>query len=268
MPSDATSDPAGDTAAGGSPLRVEDHAVEGGRLVVLTLDRSGARNALSTRLLAALVEAVDDAEGEPDVLGLALTGGPDVFSAGADVREELADGGRRRTELLTTLLERLTLTPLPTVAVLAGPAIGAGVELAAACDLRVAEPSAWVRFPGAIHRRPIGTARTIGLVGLGTAKDWVLSSRDVERDELVATGFAQREVATGEGLAVGLSWLTMVAGRDRDTVALLKRMFNDSSGLRDRVMFENDALRATAESGPLPPGLDVDLPRTIRPRRR
>lgn len=250
------------------PLQVTHEPVEGGRLAVLTMDRPDARNALSTALLAAWVDAVDDAEGDPDVVGVVATGAGEVFSAGADVRESLPDGGRRRTELLTTLFERLTLTPLPTVAVLAGPAIGAGAELAAACDLRVAEPAAWVRFPGAIHARPIGTARTLGLVGLGTAKDWVLSSRDVDRDELVATGFVQRAVPAGEGMDAALDWLRQVVGRDRDTVSLLKRMFNDSSGLRDRVMFENDALRATAESGPLPPGLDVDLPRTVRPRRR
>ncbi len=250
------------------PLRVEHVAVDDGRLAVVTMQRPEARNALSTGLLAAWVDAVDDAEGDPDVAGLVVAATGTVFSAGADVREELADGGRRRTELLTTLFERLTLTPLPTVAVLAGPAIGAGAELAAGCDLRVAEPGVWVRFPGAIHARPVGTARTLGLVGLGTAKDWVLSSRRVDRDELVATGFVQRAVPAGEGMAAARGWLGQVVGRDRDTVSLLKRMFNDSSGLRDRVMFENDALRATAEAGPLPPGLDVDLPRTVRPRRR
>ncbi len=236
--------------------------------VVATMDRPSARNAMSTRMLTELVDVIDDAEADDRVAGLVITGAGGVFSAGADVREDLSDGGRRRMELFTVLYERLTLSQVPTVAVMAGPAVGGGVEVAAACDLRVAEPSAWIRFPGAIMRVPVGTARTIGLVGLGTAKDWVLSSRDVRRGELVASGFVQRAVGTGEGMAAALEWLAVVASRDPDTVALLKRMFNDSSGLRDRTMFENDALRATAESGQLPPGLDVDLPRTVRPRRR
>ena len=237
-------------------------------VVVATMDRPDARNAMSTRLLTELVDLIDHVEADDRVAGLVVTGAGGVFSAGADMREDLPDGGRRRMELFTVLYERLTLSQLPTVAVMAGPAVGGGVEVAAACDLRVAEPSAWIRFPGAIMRVPVGTARTIGLVGLGTAKDWVLSSRDVRRGELVASGFVQRAVGVGEGLAAALEWLALVASRDADTVALLTRMFNDSSGLRDRTMFENDALRATAEAGQLPPGLDVDLPRTVRPRRR
>lgn len=237
-------------------------------VVVATMDRPDARNAMSTRMLTELVDLIDDAEADDRVVGLVVTGAGGVFSAGADMREALPDGGRRRMELFTVLYERLTLCQLPTVAVMAGPAVGGGAEVAAACDLRVAEPSAWIRFPGAIMRVPVGTARTIGLVGIGTAKDWVLSSRDVRRGELVASGFVQRAVGAGEGMAAALEWLALVASRDTDTVALLKRMFNDSSGLRDRTMFENDALRATAEAGQLPPGLDVDLPRTVRPRRR
>ena len=239
-----------------------------GELVVVTLDRPDARNAMDTAMLGELVDALDAAEADPTVAGLVLTGAGGTFSAGADVREQPADGGRRRMELFTMLYERLTLAQVPTVAVMVGPAVGGGAEAAAACDLRVAEPSAWVRFPGAIHGWPVGTARTLGLVGLGAAKDWVLSGRDVPLEELVAAGFVQRQVSAGEGMATALAWLRQVASRDRDTVALLKRMFNDSSGLRDRTMFENDALRATAEAGSLPPGLDVDVPRTIRPRRR
>lgn len=249
-------------------VRMEDRSTTPGPAVVVTMERPDARNAMSTALLVALLDALDDVEARPDVVGLVLRGAGGTFSAGADVREDLPDGGRRRMELFTLLYERLALTSLPTVAVVTGAAVGGGAEVAAACDLRVVEPGAMVRFPGARFGWPVGTARTLGLVGLGTARDWVLSSRDVHHDELVASGFAQRSVADGDGLDAALSWLAQVGARDRDTVALLKRMFLDSSGLRDRVMFENDTLRATAESGPLAPGLDADLPRTVRPRRR
>lgn len=228
-------------------LRVEHVPVAAGRVAVVVMDRPDARNALSTAMLTAWLDALDGAEAGPDVVGLVATGGPRVFSAGADVRERLEDGGRQRMERFTLLYERLTLTALPTVAVLAGPAIGGGAEIAACCDLRVAEPSAWIRFPGAVHGWPVGSARTIGLVGLGSAKDWVLSSRDVARDELVTTGFVQRAVDAGAGLDAALAWIDTVSSRDPDTVAALKRMFNESSGLRDRVEAENDALRATAE---------------------
>jgi hypothetical protein len=75
-------------------------------------------------------------------------------------------------------------------------------------------------------------------------------------------------VPDGGSESAARAWLEQVATRDAPTVRLLKRLFNDASGgLRDRVAFENDALRSQAETGRLP-DLETDLPRTVRPRRR
>ena len=251
-----------------TPLHVERRPVTGGTVAVLRMHRPEARNAMDSGMLVALADAIDDAAGDDDVAGLLLTGDDAVFSAGADVKEPMGDGGRRRMELFTQVYESLTLFPLPTAAAIVGPAIGGGAEAAIACDLRVADTTARFRFPGAIYGVPVGTSRTIGQVGLGIAKDWVLSSRDVDVEEAHRAGLVQRLVSAGEAEATALAWLDLCSRRDRGTVQLLKRLFNDGAGLRDRVMFENDALRAQSETGSLPPGLDVDLPRTVRPRRR
>jgi enoyl-CoA hydratase/carnithine racemase len=235
-----------------SPLLVEDHPVDGGHLRLLRMHRPHARNAMDTALLVALVEALDAAATDPDVRGLLLTGGGGVFSAGADLREPLDDGGRRRMELFTAFYEQLSNFPRPTAAAVEGPAVGGGAEAAAACDLRAAGKSARFRFPGAVYGIPVGAARTVGLVGLSTAKDWVLSSRDVAAGEAADAGFVQRLVDDGEAEAAARAWLELVASRDAGTVALLKQTFNDFAGLRDRVAYENDALRAQAETGRLP----------------
>jgi enoyl-CoA hydratase len=250
-----------------NPLDVEVHELGSGTLHVLTMHRPAARNAMDSGLLIALIDALDDADRDGNLRGVLLTGAGGTFSAGADVREEMADAGRRRMELFTTFYEQLSLLRVPTAAAIEGHAVGGGAEAAAACDLRVAGRSAMLRFPGAIYGIPVGTSRTIGQVGLGVAKDWVLSSRDVSADEAYAAGFLQRLVDDGSAVAAARAWLEQVATRDRDTVALLKRLFNDHGGVRDRVAFENDALRAQAETGRLP-GLEDDLPRTVRPRRR
>jgi enoyl-CoA hydratase/carnithine racemase len=250
------------------PVQIERRPVDHGVIVVLRMHRPEARNAMNTAMLIALLDALDEAARDDEVAGLLLAGSPDVFSAGADVREDLADDGRRRMELFTEFYEQLTLFRMPTAAAVAGPAVGGGAEAAIACDLRVAEPSALFRFPGAIYGIPVGTSRTISQVGLGVAKDWVFSGRDVTAEEAHERGLVQRLVADGTAEATAMEWLALTASRDRTTVQLLKRLFNDGSGLRDRVMFENDALRAQTEAGTLPPGLDVDVPRTIRPRLR
>jgi enoyl-CoA hydratase/carnithine racemase len=250
------------------PVSVTREPLDEGYLLRVTLDRPEARNAMDTALLAALVEVLDDAARDAELRGLLLQGAGGHFSAGADVREVTDDGGRRRMELFTLVYEQLTTLPAPTAAAVEGYAVGGGAEAAAACDVRVAGAGASFRFPGAIHGIPVGVARTVGLVGLGTAKDWVLSSRDIGADEAAAAGFVQRVASDGESEAVAREWLAQVATRDVPTVRLLKRLFNEASGgLRDRVAFENDALRTQVETGRLP-DLDADLPRTVRPRRR
>jgi enoyl-CoA hydratase len=248
-----------------SPLDVTVRELATGTLRVLTMHRPDARNAMDSSLLVALIDALDDADRDADLRGLLLTGAGGSFSAGADVREELADAGRRRMELFTTFYEQLSLFRVPTAAAIEGYAVGGGAEAAAACDVRVAGRSATLRFPGAVYGIPVGTARTIGQVGLSVAKDWVLSSRDVTAEEAHAAGFVQQVVDDGAAVAAATGWLEQVASRDAATVALLKRLFNDHGGVRDRVAFENDALRVQAETGRLPVG--DDLPRTVRPRR-
>lgn len=249
------------------PLLIEDRQTDHGPIRVLRMHRPDARHAMDTAMLTALVDALHDADGNDDLAGLLLTGTGDAFSAGADVREEMADGGARRMELFGVFYEALSLFRLPTAAAVEGPAIGGGAEAAAACDLRAAGRSAVFRFPGAIYGVPVGPARTVGLVGLGTARDWVLSCRDVPAGEAHQAGFVQRLVDDGQAEAAAFSWLELAASRRRDTVQQLKKIFLDFGGIRDRVAWENDALRAHTETGGLPPGLDQDLPRTPRPRR-
>jgi enoyl-CoA hydratase/carnithine racemase len=251
-----------------APVLVERELLSDGYLAVVRLHRPEARNAMDTSLLAVLADALDDAARDGDLRGLLLTGSGEHFSAGADVRETTDDGGRRRMELFTLVYELLTDLPVPTAAAVEGYAVGGGAEAAAACDLRAAGEGASFRFPGARYGIPVGVARTVGLVGLGTAKDWVLSTRDVTASEAHAAGFVQRLTATGGAEDAARAWLTEVAARDPGTVRLLKRLFNDAAGgLSDRVAYENDALRSQAETGRLP-DLDRDLPRTVRPRRR
>ncbi|MDX1511543.1 MAG: enoyl-CoA hydratase/isomerase family protein [Nitriliruptorales bacterium] len=249
------------------PVGVVDDVEVEGSIRILTMNRPAVRNAMDSALLVALIDALADAEADGECRGVLLTGAGGVFSAGADVKELEPGTAVRRMELFTVFYGALSTLRLPTAAAVEGPAVGGGAEAAAACDLRAAGQSAHFRFPGAVRGIPVGTARTIGQVGLSTAKDWVLSCREVPAAEAHERGFVQRLVEDGGATDAAFAWLALVASRQPEAVQLLKRLFNDQSGLSDRVAWENDALRAHAEAGPLPPGLDRDLPRTVRPRR-
>lgn len=255
-----------------SPLAVRVEPTASDRAIhVLTLQRPAVRNALDTASLSALVDAMDDADRDADLAGLLVTGAGGHFSAGADLKEARPGSGdaatfARRQELFAVAYEQLTTFRAPTVAAVEGYAVGGGAELAAACDLLVVARSAVLRFPGAVMGIPVGVARTVGRVGLSTARDWVLSAREVPAEEAHTSGFAQRLVGDGEALEAGLAWLELVAENDPATVAVLKRQFLDQGGVRDRSARENDAIRAQAQTGQLPSYSD-DLPRTVRPRR-
>jgi enoyl-CoA hydratase/carnithine racemase len=248
------------------PIEFEQYDGVDGPLALIRLHRPEVRNALDVSLLGELVDAFDRLGRRDDIRGLVLTGADGAFSAGADLAERSNPDRRRWTELFTLAQELLVDLPMPTVAAIEGAAIGGGAELAGGCDVRIAGRSALLRFPGAVHGVPVGVARTIGQVGLSVAKEWVLSGRPIPAEEAERRGFVQRLVEDGEAVDTAIAWLTVVAERDAPTIALLGRLFDQQSGLRDRVAFENDLLRVQAESGQLP-SLTADLPRTVRPRR-
>lgn len=220
---------------------------KGVRTLVMT--RPAARNALDTGLLAALLDALSEAVADDAVGALVVTGAPGAFSAGADLREPLDHAGAvRRMELFCEVYEALATCPTPTIAALAGPAVGGGAEVAVACDLRVADPTASLRFPGLAMRTPVGPAKLVGLVGVGTAKDLLLTGRTVDAGEAHQLGIVQRITPAGGALALALELATDLAAADRATLRYLRRQLDVFGGLSDRVGAENDALHALAEA--------------------
>ncbi|WP_459617336.1 enoyl-CoA hydratase [Bordetella sp. 2513F-2] len=130
-----------------SPLLI--HADDGVR--VLTLNRPQRRNALSLELYDRLLDALQQAANDPDVGAVVLTGAGGAFCAGGDV-SRMATGEVPRFEQKVASLRRrsricelLHAMPQPTVAMLRGPAVGAGLSLALACDLRIGDTSTRLR---------------------------------------------------------------------------------------------------------------------------
>ncbi len=246
------------------PVLVDDHDSDGGRVRIVRMSRPATRNAMNTAMLEDLIAALVDAARDPQVGGVLLTGASRTFSAGADMNEQLDDEGHRRLELFTVFYETLSNYPKPTAAAVEGAAIGGGAEAAAACDLRAAGRSAVFRFPGASYGVPVGAARTIGLVGLGVAKDWVLSCRDVGTDEALRAGFLQRVVPDGESETTALHWLGTVCSRDTATVLRLKHTMNSFAGLPDRVAWENDTLLAGRDAGGPPRTGAFGIPKSVK----
>ena len=126
-----------------------------GGILTLTFNRPEARNALSSELLQALGSQLADGEINPEVRCVVITGTGAAFCAGGDVKAMSETNSNGAKSTLDTLIQRQRLNqratsgrlykmPKPTLAVLPGPAAGAGLSIALACDLRIMSSTAFM----------------------------------------------------------------------------------------------------------------------------
>jgi enoyl-CoA hydratase len=158
---------------------------------------------LLEELDAALVTLEAAAPG--DVRAAVLTGSGDrAFSAGSDVRDfenQRGPGGRERHALEERVVSRLACLPMPTIAAIEGNALGGGLEIALACDIRVASERARLGLPEvrlAVTPGAGGTQRLPRVVGPARAKELILTGRIVDANEAERIGLVTRVVPAGE----------------------------------------------------------------------
>jgi enoyl-CoA hydratase/carnithine racemase len=157
-------------------LSVDSHAV-----AHVTLNRPSKRNALDAAMLASLRERVAEVRERPDVRVLVLRGEGGTFCAGADIADWVTpthDVATGLSELGQAVFAELATLPVVSVAVIEGTAIGGGLELALACDMRIATEDALLGFPElGLGNLPSwgGTARLVDIAGLGVARHMLLS---------------------------------------------------------------------------------------------
>jgi enoyl-CoA hydratase len=172
-------------------------AVEG-PVARVTFDRPAARNAMTFAMYAELLEVCDAIDATPGLRAAAFRGAGEAFVAGTDIYEFTAFAGaedglayERRVETVIDRLERLTV---PTLAVIDGPAMGGGLVLATACDLRLVTTRARLGVPIA---QTLGNclsaaniARLVRAFGAGRVRAMLLASETLDGPEARAAGFA------------------------------------------------------------------------------
>ena len=213
-------------------IHVEDRG-DAERVRLVTIDRPERRNALNLETLEELLIAIEGAAvradgGETRVLVLAGAGGH--FCAGADL------SGVEDTEFvarLNLLLRTLRGLPLPTIAAVEGAALGAGTQLAVACDLRIAAADATFGIPAAKLGLMVDqwtVQRLLGLAGAGPARAMLLAAATYSGADAFGFGFVQ---AVG-GVADGLDWADRIAALAPLTIAGHKLGLNEAEDLEVR----------------------------------
>jgi enoyl-CoA hydratase len=194
-----------------------------GDVTTIELQRSERRNALNTELVDALREAVEKAAAD-DVRAIVLTGAGTVFCAGADLSGDVfaADFPDKAVALNLAI----DAVPVPVIAAINGPAIGAGVQLAMVCDLRVVAPGAYFQFPIARYGLALDNwsiRRLSSLAGHGRARGMLLGAEKLDADTALMTGMANR-IGT---LADAQAWAAEIAGFAPLSLRHSKRVLND-----------------------------------------
>lgn len=173
-----------------------------------------------------------------------------ALCAGADVGEALtATEGVDRMEAFARFYAAIEAFPAVTIAVAVGNCVGAGAELVAGCDLRVAGANLKLAWAGARLGVPVGPARLAPLVGLSVAKDLVFTGRVVGAEEAGRLHLANRVAPEDEAEAAAIDLARAVAANNGPGLRGLKRRFHAYDGLAARVEDENRELVAFQRSG-------------------
>lgn len=207
-----------------------------GHIATITLDRPESRNAYSSAMVQSLVGALDAAEADEAIRCIVLTGAGKSFHAGGDLKamrdgSGMFEGGpialrRQYIDGIQRVPKRLAACDKPIVAALNGAAIGAGLDLACMCDLRVAS-----------NRAKLGsTFVKVGLVpgdggayflarviGFARALELVLTGRIVESAEALQIGLINRVVEPADLMSTALAMASQIAANAPLAVRMTKR---------------------------------------------
>lgn len=206
-------------------------------VVLWTIDRPNAKNAIDEATFTALLQAAREANADKTIRAAILTGTGDTFVSGGDLRELRDKTSRADAERLSDIgfsyTELIGALPFPVIAALSGPAIGGGAELAVACDLRVADPRASLAFKQGrmgVTTAWGGTARLLSLVSEGTAARLLYAGHEIFAEEAKALGLVDAVCEEGAAVTTALAWARDIERASPLAVGSMKRLVR--SGVR------------------------------------
>ncbi len=219
---------------------------------LITLNRPQALNALCAALIDELAEAVDDLEDDEAIGAIVVTGSEKAFAAGADIKE-MQDKSYMdvyKGDFITKGWERLSKTRKPTIAAVAGYALGGGCEVAMMCDMIIAADSAKFGQPeitiGTIPGSG-GTQRLTRFVGKSKAMDLCLTGRMMDAEEAERAGLVARVVPADKLIEEALAVAGKIASLSRPAVMMAKEAVNRAyeTTLSEGILFERRLFHST-----------------------
>ncbi len=228
-------DPIAKTAAYSPAMETVRLEVEDG-VATMRVDRP-TLNALDLSIQVRLAELAAECAGRSDIAAVVVTGGDQVFAAGADIKQLLAMSAaemREHSAVLQGAFAAVARIPQPVVAAINGYALGGGCELALCADVRFAATDAQLGQPEiklGIIPGAGGTQRLTRLVGPSRAKDLILTGRVIEADEALAIGLVDRVLPPDQVQSAAYAWARQFVGGPAVALRATKRCIDDGIGL-------------------------------------
>lgn len=214
-----------------TPVRVE----RDGAVGVITLDRPDKRNALDLSMRAAIAAAVTELAADADIRVLVVTGGPDVFAAGADLNLLVDQGAQAVADIdLGQYWAPLANCPKPVIAAVNGFALGAGCELVMMCDIVIASPGAKLGQPEArvgIMPGAGGTQRLVRAVGKPLASLMLMAGEPLDAARAERAGLISECVEEADALPRALELARRTAKMPPKALRAIKRTLAEGADL-------------------------------------
>ena len=195
-------------------------------VATLTLNRPESRNALNLEMCKGIIEAARAAVSDDSIKLFFVKANGTVFCAGADLKERQGMSEaqvRERRMKGFAAYAALEALPMPAIAVVQGPAVGSGCEIAGACDFIVATPEASFRTPEAIRGTVGATQRLPRILGKRLAKDLMFTGRELNAEEAREAGLVSRLIGASEIERVLQEIRTEILKAPRQSLRLAKR---------------------------------------------
>jgi enoyl-CoA hydratase len=219
----------------------------------LTLGRPAKRNALTFGMRRGIAAALAELGADEAVACVVLTGSPPDFCAGMDVSRFGGDDANRReiVESTTVLFAALATFPKPLVAAVEGRALGGGLALLLACDVRIAAASAVFGMPEVKFGAAGGFAALRAAVGDGPARELALTARSFGADEAYRLGMLAEVVAEGGAVARAEAIAAELAALPRRGLLLQTEIIRATGGkpLADGLAYEHEVFRRVVLPG-------------------
>lgn len=220
------------------------------RVVIVTLNRPKALNALNSALMLEMISAMQELDKDPDVGCFIITGSEKVFAAGADIKEmENKSYIDMFHEDYFASWEAFTAIRTPKIAVVSGYALGGGCELAMMCDIIYASTTAKFGQPeiklGVIPGIG-GTQRLTKMIGKAKAMDLILTGRFMDAEEAERSGLVARIMPSDILLEESIKTAEIIASYSKTTAMVARETVDRAMelSLREGVLYERRAFHA------------------------